>query len=190
MLFSEEPEYEGNNYGNNDASDQGEIECKVFTLKVDVAGKPAQPGEFTCKGQDDAHRCNHHPQHYQYRVELNCRHDFETFSFDSSSVTEAHLSDDPNTEFIDAALLGKELVLRNWREGDWFVPFGMQERKKVSDFFIDTKVSHLEKSSIPLFVSDDQIVWICGKRLDNRFRISPQTRSIVKLEYLPRSFAG
>jgi len=132
----------------------------------------------------------HHPQHYQYRVELNCRHDFEAFSFNSSAVAEANLSDDPNTEFIDAALLGKELVLRNWREGDWFVPFGMRDRKKVSDFFIDTKVSHLEKSSIPIFVSDDQIVWICGKRLDNRFRISPQTRSIVKLEYLPRSFAG
>jgi len=132
----------------------------------------------------------HRPQHYQYRVELNCRHDFESFSFNSSPVSEAQLSGDPYTEFIDASLLGKELVLRNWREGDWFIPFGMKDKKKVSDFFIDTKVSQLEKNSIPIFVSDDQIVWICGKRLDNRFRISPQTRSIVKLEYTPRSLAG
>lgn len=47
---------------------------------------------------------------------------------------------------VDADLLKFPLTLRRWREGDWFIPFGMAGRKKVSDFLIDAKVSMPEKS--------------------------------------------
>ena len=90
-------------------------------------------------------------------------------------------------EFIDADRLGSNLVLRNWSEGDWFYPLGMEGKKKLSDFFIDAKIPVYEKHSTPVLESDGSIVWVCGKRIDNRFKVSETTKRILKLEYLPRS---
>lgn len=124
---------------------------------------------------------------YEHSIELNKRHEFTAFSFESTTVDHADVTGNPSVEYIDSSFLGKNLVLRSWQEGDWFIPLGMSTKKKISDFFIDAKVPVFEKNSIPLLVSDDQIVWVCGKRLDNRFKVTPDTRSITKLEYLPRS---
>ncbi len=124
---------------------------------------------------------------YEHPIELNKRHEFNTFSFESTTVDHADMTGNPSVEYIDSSFLGKNLMLRSWQEGDWFIPLGMSTKKKISDFFIDAKVPVFEKNSIPLLVSDDQIVWVCGKRLDNRFKVTPSTRSITKLEYLPRS---
>lgn len=84
-------------------------------------------------------------------------------------------------ELADAERLGTTLVLRNWRPGDWFVPLGMNARKKVSDFLIDEKVPLFEKSRIPVLESQSEIVLVCGKRLDDRFKVKRDTRSVVKL---------
>jgi tRNA(Ile)-lysidine synthase len=71
-------------------------------------------------------------------------------------------------------------------DGDAFVPFGMKNSKKLSDFFVERKVPLFEKMTIPLLVADEGIVWVCGMRLDDRFRISPSTKRILKLEYARR----
>jgi tRNA(Ile)-lysidine synthase len=123
---------------------------------------------------------------YRHRIELNKRYEFERFAFGSSCCGEAALSADPNTEYVDADTLGEECVLRSWKDGDWFVPLGMREKKKLSDFFIDEKIPLFEKLAIPLLVSDGDIVWVCGKRLDDRNKIRPTTTRVVKLEYAPR----
>ncbi len=123
---------------------------------------------------------------YRYPIELEQGYDFDAFSFRSAAVSSATLSDDPNVEFIDGARLGSSLVLRSWHDGDWFIPLGMKDRKKVSDFFIDQKVALHEKHSVPLLTSGEEIVWVCGRRLDDRFKVTPQTTNILKLEFLPR----
>jgi tRNA(Ile)-lysidine synthase len=123
---------------------------------------------------------------YRHRIELNRRYEFERFDFGSAPSGEIRMSADPNTEYVDADTLGKECVLRSWKEGDWFVPLGMREKKKLSDFFIDEKIPLFEKLAIPIFVSDGEIVWVCGKRLDDRHKIMPTTTRVVKLEYAPR----
>ena len=82
---------------------------------------------------------------------------------------------------IDASKLAFPLQLRRWREGDVFYPFGMKQRKKVSDFFIDNKLSLLEKEQSWLLVSGNDIVWIVGQRLDDRFRITAETTEVVEL---------
>jgi tRNA(Ile)-lysidine synthase len=92
---------------------------------------------------------------------------------------------DETSEYIDAEKLGRHLVVRPWHEGDVFFPIGLNRRKKVSDFLIDQKVPRFEKRRVPLLVSDGEIVWICGRRLDHRFRITPQTRVAAKLTYTP-----
>ncbi len=124
---------------------------------------------------------------FRYRIEPEQSFEFEQFRFQSTIVPAATLSKDPHTEYVNATVLGKELVLRSWSEGDWFIPLGMKEKKKLSDFFVDQKIPLFEKHLIPIFVSDGDIVWICGRRLDDRFKITSTTTKILKIEYTPRN---
>jgi tRNA(Ile)-lysidine synthase len=91
------------------------------------------------------------------------------------------------TEYADAERTGTQgLTLRTWREGDSFIPLGMSGRKKISDFFVDEKVPLQEKHRIPLLLTaSGEVIWVCGMRLDDRFKITPATRRVLKLEYLP-----
>lgn len=91
-------------------------------------------------------------------------------------------------EFVDARRLGERLILRSWQEGDWFIPLGMPSKKKLSDYFVDEKVPLLQKHRIPILESNGEIVWICGKRLDDRFKVTEGTRSVVRLEFGPTVF--
>jgi tRNA(Ile)-lysidine synthase len=123
---------------------------------------------------------------FRHALRLEGRQEFGTFSLASSQVERAEFGSDPNIEYVDGDRLTGELTVRNWEEGDWFVPLGMTEKKKLSDFFIDLKVPLYEKHAIPILFSGDAIVWVCGRRLDERFKVSAETRRILKLEYTPR----
>jgi tRNA(Ile)-lysidine synthase len=122
---------------------------------------------------------------FDFPVSEGESYDFGRFSFSSGTPDEVTPGASRLEEFVDADRLGEHLRLRNWVEGDWFVPFGMEERKKLSDFFIDNKLPVAEKRRIPILVSGDEIVWICGERLDNRFRLTPATRRVLALRYAP-----
>lgn len=75
------------------------------------------------------------------------------------------------------------IKIRNWREGDFFYPLGMQSKKKLSDFFTDNKFSVFEKQEVMVFVSgNDNIFWIAGYRIDNRFRITDNTKTALIFE--------
>ena len=82
---------------------------------------------------------------------------------------------------IDADKLRFPLTLRRWREGDWFIPFGMAGRKKVSDFLIDAKVSMPEKERQFVLLSGDEIVWLVGRRIDDRYRLTPDTENVLRI---------
>ena len=86
-----------------------------------------------------------------------------------------------NVALIDADKLQFPLRLRRWREGDWFVPLGMSGRKKLSDYLIDKKVSMAEKSRQFVLLSGDDIVWVVGRRLDDRFCITRHTENVLKI---------
>ena len=77
-----------------------------------------------------------------------------------------------------------ELVLRSWSEGDSFVPLGMKTRKKISDFFVDAKIPIYEKHHIPILeTKNGEVVWVCGQRIDDRFKITNDTKRVMKLEF-------
>ena len=86
-----------------------------------------------------------------------------------------------NVALIDEDKLHYPMVLRRWKEGDSFQPFGMEGHKKVSDYLIDAKVSLPDKSRQFVLVSGGQIVWLVGRRVDERFRIDASTENVLKL---------
>lgn len=89
-----------------------------------------------------------------------------------------------HTIYIDADKIKYPLVLRKWRSGDWFIPFGMKGRKKLSDYFTDRKFSLKDKEDAWLLASGDDIVWIVGERNDDRFKISENTKQIISIEQI------
>jgi len=76
------------------------------------------------------------------------------------------------------------LKLRRWEKSDYFYPFGMQGKKKLSDFFIDQKLSNFDKENTWLLLSGDDIIWVVGQRADNRYKITKDTKSIYKIKVL------
>ncbi len=82
---------------------------------------------------------------------------------------------------LDADRLQFPLTLRRWKEGDWFIPFGMSGRKKVSDFLIDAKVSMPEKQRQFVLLSGDDIVWLVGRRIDDRYRLTSTTENVLRI---------
>jgi tRNA(Ile)-lysidine synthase len=89
----------------------------------------------------------------------------------------------PNVAQLDAGKLQFPLKLRKWEEGDYFFPLGMNGRKKVSDYFIDRKFSLLDKQKTWLLLSGDEIAWIVGHRIDDRFKIELQTKSVFTISF-------
>lgn len=88
---------------------------------------------------------------------------------------------DKNVVFLDKEKLNFPLVLRNWINGDYFYPFGMKGKKKVSKFFKDEKMDVVSKEKQWLLCSDNEIVWVVGKRADERFKVDDSTRQILKV---------
>ncbi|WP_339918065.1 tRNA lysidine(34) synthetase TilS [Yeosuana marina] len=84
--------------------------------------------------------------------------------------------------YVDKALLNYPLFVRKWQEGDFFYPLGMNGKKKLSKYLKDEKLSLIEKENIWLLTSGDDIVWVIGKRADNRFKVTEQTKHILKIE--------
>lgn len=120
-------------------------------------------------------------------VELGKSYCLDTFEFSAfPTFNQAIYSkEDKQVEYVDGEKLKSELCLRNWKEGDSFIPLGMNSFKKLSDFFVDEKIPRYLKNNVPVLESDGKIVWVCGMRIDERFKITPSTTSFVQLNYHP-----
>ena len=107
------------------------------------------------------------------------------------STTDALDADLPaSTAVVDQELLEFPLVWRRWQPGDVFVPLGMEGHQKVSDFLINRKVSKPEKDQVTVLTSAGQVVWVAGYRVSQRFRVTGQTKSFLKLAIGPADGAG
>jgi tRNA(Ile)-lysidine synthase len=88
---------------------------------------------------------------------------------------------DSRIVYVDAALLVYPLIVRKWREGDVFQPFGLKGNKKISKFYKDEKLSLAAKEKTWLLCSGKTIVWVIGMRADDRFKVTEKTTQIVKI---------
>ncbi|MFK5982739.1 MAG: tRNA lysidine(34) synthetase TilS [Flavobacteriaceae bacterium] len=96
-----------------------------------------------------------------------------------SSISE----NNKNVVFVDFQKIKFPLEIRNWKEGDYFYPFGMKGKKKLSKFFKDEKLSLIAKENIRVLCSENVIVWVLGMRPDNRFKVTDKTKEILKITY-------
>ncbi len=104
--------------------------------------------------------------------------------FETAEIRDAedlHISGDPSIACLDAGLIDYPLTIRKWKEGDWFQPLGMKGRKKVSDFLIDMKIPLPEKDKTLVLAMDEQIIWLIGRRIDNRFKVSESTSEVLRI---------
>ena len=100
--------------------------------------------------------------------------------FEFCNVGDTTISDS-NSIFVDEDKIQFPLMLRKWREGDYFYPLGMQGKKKLSKYFKDEKLSLIDKSQVWLLCSNHQIIWVIGKRQDERFKVETNTNNIVQI---------
>lgn len=82
---------------------------------------------------------------------------------------------------LDADRVAFPVVVRNSRPGDRFVPLGMKGHKKLQDFFVDHKVPLDQRAATPLLLSGNEIVWVCGYRIDDRFKITSSTKKVLEI---------
>jgi tRNA(Ile)-lysidine synthase len=91
-------------------------------------------------------------------------------------------STNPTVEYIDFDKIALPLYLRNPQKGDKFRPLNMRGEKKLSDFFIDEKVPNYLRGRVPVLECRDGIIWVCGYRIDDRYKISKNTKQILRIE--------
>lgn len=87
----------------------------------------------------------------------------------------------PNVLYLDKETLKYPLTLRKWQKGDYFYPLGMGGRKKLSKYFKDEKVDVIAKEKQWLLCAGNDIIWVVGKRADDRYKITNSTKNILKI---------
>lgn len=98
----------------------------------------------------------------------------------------AKVSTDPNIAMFDARNIEFPLTLRGRTEGDYFYPLNMGgKKKKLKRFLIDERVPQHQKEQIRILESGKRILWICGMRIDDRFKVRPDSTKILKVEFWP-----
>lgn len=100
------------------------------------------------------------------------------------------LVDSMQVAMLDLKNIAFPLLLRKWKQGDYFYPLGMQSlpagrpgKKKLSKFFIDRKIPLTEKEKIWVIESNKKIIWVIGQRIDDRFKITEKTKGILEIQF-------
>lgn len=129
--------------------------------------------------------------HFKTDAEILINENDEEVNFDQlklqlSTVVDLQIEDlkNPTIGFFDLDKLKFPLRIRNWTEGDSFIPYGMKGNKKVSDFLVDSKVPLNLKSNVRVLLSGDDIIWVIGMRTGEKFKVSNTTKKILRIRMI------
>jgi tRNA(Ile)-lysidine synthase len=89
----------------------------------------------------------------------------------------------PMQAWLDAKDITFPLIIRPWKNGDYFYPLGMRKKKKLSRFMTDLKLSRQEKEQQWVVESDKKIIWVIGRRIDDRFKLTSQSQKVMRLAW-------
>lgn len=163
----------------SEKSPEPEITMKIDSLDIDVF-KPGDYKELTFEGTQMRLSIYPKPHGFKYKKDRAEKPEFTGDLFvvsSDSTVTESTL-------LIDADLVKFPIAVRKWREGDKFMPLGMSGYKKISDYLTDIKMDKIRKETLLVALSEDKIVAIPGFRIDERFKISQNTKNILEISLL------
>ncbi len=90
----------------------------------------------------------------------------------------------PKVQYFDYDKVKQGIYIRNRRNGDIFKPLGSPGTKKLKEFYIDSKVPREKRGMIPLIVIGNEVVWIIGHKISDKFRVTENTKSVLKMEYI------
>ncbi len=120
----------------------------------------------------------------QKEFQIKDRKAFQDLPFDLSTELISNFEIESNKKIaqLDLNKLEFPLIVRKWQTGDKFKPLGVNGFKKLSDFFTDQKLNQFEKEDVWLLLNKNDIVWVIGYRIDDRYKINEQTKKILKLK--------
>ena len=101
------------------------------------------------------------------------------------AASKVDLNSAVNIALLNAKEISFPLLLRKWKTGDYFYPLGMRKKKKVARFLIDSKLSKSQKENVWIIESNKKIIWIVGHRIDDRFKITSSTQTVLQISYTP-----
>jgi tRNA(Ile)-lysidine synthase len=101
----------------------------------------------------------------------------------SVNMNEVKYNPNPKIEFLDAEQLPAKMIFRPWMQGDNFTPLGMNGTMKISDFLINEKIPSVDKPNIIVLANGDEVIWVCGYRINENYKIAEKTKKAVKAEY-------
>lgn len=110
----------------------------------------------------------------------------------SNNNSDYNFEKNPDIAYLDADRIPFPLIIRSWKEGDYFYPFGMKGKKKLSDLFVDYKLNLIQKQQVKLLCDQkepDKIIWIIGLRTSDLFKINDQTKQILVLKNKQSDFS-
>ena len=140
------------------------------------------------KDRDDLILTKTHTKDYKikesYSIDKDVKHVITPISLNLSIINNNEDISSREIAQLDLSKLKFPLKIRKWENGDFFYPLGMKGKKKMSKYFKDEKYSLVDKENQWLLTSNNNIVWVIGKRLDDRFKVSTNTKEILKIKKL------
>ena len=133
---------------------------------------------FITKRDFEENSHNYFIENYQTNIERPLKLQIETLR----DLNFVRIPKEKNVAMFDFDLLKFPLQLRHWTKGDTFFPFGLHGKQKLSDFFTNQKYSLLDKEKQWLLCSGEDIIWVVGERIDDRFKITDKTKTIYRIE--------
>lgn len=123
---------------------------------------------------------------YEVDVPAPGKFDFPaaSVSLDFSLSEEFRPGESENVAFLDAEKASFPLQIRNWKRGDSFQPLGMAGSKKLSDYWIDRKVSRMQRKRVPLVLKDEELIWVAGHQIDHKYRVTEDSKRILRIELI------
>jgi tRNA(Ile)-lysidine synthase len=107
---------------------------------------------------------------------------FNGYHFEVTYIDKKQLDFKADLLYFDAEKMNFPITIRTWNKGDSFKPLGMLNNKKVSDFFIDLKIDLMKKNRLPIICTDHQIIAVVPYRIDDRYKITNSTNTILRLK--------